>query len=53
LLERSALADDGVGESLGFERYKGEEMAKDSSGGARLGDVVGPEEASQAPVVQE
>jgi hypothetical protein len=52
LLQGSAPADERVGQALGFEGHEQEQVAKGSSGGARLGDLVGPEEVSQAPVAQ-
>ena len=53
LLESSALADERVGEPLGFERHEREQLAKGSSGGVRNGDLAGLEEVGQAPVALE
>src|SRR2546428_12139477 len=53
LPERSALADQLVGEATLFEREECQEMAEHTGGVSGIGNVAGIEEARQAPVAQE
>src|SRR5438034_10395364 len=53
LPERSALADQLVREATLFEREECQEMAEHAGGVSGIGNVVGIEEARQAPVAQE